>query len=50
MGIPLPHPLGFLPFLKKIEMVDGARDYRLMTRQMVNSIIDMKEYNFNSNY
>lgn len=31
--------------MSKIEMVDGARDYRLMTRQMVNSIIDMKEYN-----
>jgi glycosyltransferase involved in cell wall biosynthesis len=26
-------------------MIDGARDYRLMTRQMVNSIISMKEYN-----
>ena len=31
--------------LSNIEMVDGARDYRLMTRQMVNSIIEMKEYN-----
>lgn len=31
--------------LSDIEMVDGARDYRLLTRQMVNSIIDMKEYN-----
>ena len=31
--------------LSDIEMVDGARDYRLMTRQMVNSIISMKEYN-----
>lgn len=31
--------------LSKIEMVDGARDYRLMTRQMVNAIISMKEYN-----
>lgn len=28
-----------------IEMVDGARDYRLMTRQVVNAVIDMKEYN-----
>lgn len=27
------------------EMVDGARDYRLMTRQMVNSILDITEYN-----
>jgi len=31
--------------MSKIEMVDGARDYRLMTRQMVNAIISMKEYN-----
>jgi glycosyltransferase involved in cell wall biosynthesis len=28
-----------------IEMVDGARDYRLMTRQMVDAILEMKEYN-----
>jgi len=28
-----------------IEMVDGARDFRLMTRQMVNAILEMKEYN-----
>lgn len=31
--------------ISKTEMVAGARDYRLMTRQMVNSIIAMKEYN-----
>ena len=31
--------------LSKIEMVDGARDYRLMTRAMVNSILELKEYN-----
>lgn len=31
--------------MSKVEMVDGARDYRLMTRQMVDSIINMKEYN-----
>ena len=31
--------------MSKIEMVDGARDYRLMTRQVVNSILKMKEYN-----
>ena len=31
--------------LSRIEMVDGARDYRLMTRQMVNEIIRLKEYN-----
>ena len=27
------------------EMVDGARDYRLMTRQVVDSIVELKEYN-----
>ncbi len=31
--------------LSKTEIVDGARDYRLMTRQMVNSILSLKEYN-----
>ena len=31
--------------ISDIEMVDGARDYRLMTRQVVNSIISLKEYN-----
>ena len=31
--------------LSKVEMVDGARDYRLMTRQMVDAIISLKEYN-----
>lgn len=31
--------------ISKVEMVDGARDFRLMTRQMVNAIISMKEYN-----
>ncbi len=31
--------------LSDIEMVDGARDYRLMTRQVVDSIISIKEYN-----
>ena len=31
--------------MSKEEMVDGARDYRLMTRQMVDSILSMKEYN-----
>lgn len=27
------------------EMVNGARDFRLMTRQMVNSILELSEYN-----
>ena len=31
--------------MSKVEMVDGARDYRLMTRQVVDSIISLKEYN-----
>ena len=31
--------------MSKTEMVDGARDFRLMTRQMVNSILELKEYN-----
>ena len=31
--------------LSNIEMVDGARDYRLMTRQMVDAILELKEYN-----
>ena len=31
--------------ISKADIVDGARDYRLMTRQMVDSILSMKEYN-----
>ena len=31
--------------LVNFEVVDGARDYRIMTRTMVNAILDMKEYN-----
>lgn len=31
--------------ISQTEMMDGARDYRLMTRQMVNSILAMTEYN-----
>ncbi|MCR5800469.1 MAG: glycosyltransferase family 2 protein [Lachnospiraceae bacterium] len=31
--------------ISKTEIVDGARDYRLMTRQMVDSILSMGEYN-----
>ena len=31
--------------ISKTDIVDGARDYRLMTRQMVDSILSMKEYN-----
>ncbi len=38
----------FYRLMKKIsrtEIMDGARDYRLMTRQMANAILEMKEYN-----
>jgi len=31
--------------MSKVEMVDGARDYRLMKRKVVDAIISMKEYN-----
>ncbi len=31
--------------MSKVEMVDGARDYRLMTRQVVDSITSLEEYN-----
>lgn len=31
--------------MSDIEMVDGARDYRLMTRQVADAIKDLKEYN-----
>lgn len=38
----------FYQLINKIsdtEMVDGARDYRLMTRQMVDSVLESTEYN-----
>lgn len=31
--------------ISQTEIVDGARDYRLMTRQFVNSLLNLKEYN-----
>jgi len=31
--------------ISKTEIVDGARDYRLMSRQMVDSILELTEYN-----
>ena len=31
--------------ISNTEIVDGARDYRLMSRQMVDSILSLKEYN-----
>ena len=30
--------------ISQTEIVDGARDFRLMTRQMVNSVLQVKEY------
>lgn len=31
--------------MSNVEMVDGARDYRLMTRQVVDNILRLREYN-----
>ena len=31
--------------LSKVELVDGARDYRMMTRPVVDALISMREYN-----
>lgn len=31
--------------ISKTEIMDGARDYRLMTRQMIDAILSMQEYN-----
>lgn len=31
--------------ISKTEIMDGARDYRMMTRQMVDAILQMQEYN-----
>lgn len=31
--------------MTKLDIVDGARNYRLMTRQMLNSVLEMCEYN-----
>ncbi|MDO4166380.1 MAG: glycosyltransferase family 2 protein [Eubacteriales bacterium] len=31
--------------ISQTEIVSGARDYRLMTRQMVDAVLEMKEYN-----
>jgi glycosyltransferase involved in cell wall biosynthesis len=35
----------FINKISKTEFVDGARDFRLMTRQMVDAILAMSEYN-----
>lgn len=34
-----------MKLISRTEMMDGARDYRLMTRQMVDAILSMQEYN-----
>ncbi len=31
--------------IAETEMVDGARDFRVMTRQMVDAILELSEYN-----
>ena len=31
--------------LSKVEMIEGVRDFRLMSRQMVDAVISMREYN-----
>lgn len=36
---------GLMKRISKTEIVDGARDYRLMTRQMVDAILSLQEYN-----
>ncbi len=36
---------GLMRKISKTEIVDGARDYRLMTRQVTDAIISMREYN-----
>lgn len=36
---------GLMRKISTTEIVDGARDYRMMTRKVVNAILSMKEYN-----
>lgn len=36
---------GLMKKISQTDMMDGARDYRLMTRQMVDAILSMQEYN-----
>ena len=36
---------GLMKHISKTEIIDGARDYRLITRQMVDAILQMQEYN-----
>ena len=34
-----------IKIITKLDIVDGARNYRVMTRQMLNSVLEMAEYN-----
>lgn len=36
---------GLMRKISKTDIVDGARDYRMMTRQVVDAILSMREYN-----
>lgn len=36
---------GLMRRISKTDIVDGARDYRMMTRQVVDAILSMREYN-----
>lgn len=36
---------GIMRKISKTDIVDGARDYRMMTRKVCNAILSMKEYN-----
>lgn len=36
---------GLINKISKVKMVPGARDYRLMTRRMVDSVLSLSEYN-----
>ena len=35
----------FFNKISQVDLVDGARDYRLMTRQVIDSILELNEYN-----
>ena len=35
----------FINKISKTEIVDGARDYRLMNRKMADAVLQMSEYN-----
>ena len=48
LGVQLHYAINLYKLINKIsktEIVDGARDFRLMTRQMVNAILSVQEYN-----